>query len=54
MSLMGRRNEFVITVNGVEFLMHDGLREVAYRAALEFLRNQFGSNDHDRDELACA
>jgi hypothetical protein len=54
MSLMRRRNEFVITVNGVEFLIHDGLREVACRAALELLRNRFGSNDRDRDELAFA
>jgi len=50
MSLIRRRQEFVSTVNGVEFLMHDGVREVACRAARELLRNRFGSQDRTGDE----
>jgi len=54
MPLVRRRQEFVSTVNGVEFLMHDGVREVACRAALELLRNRFGSQDRAGDEQAFA
>lgn len=54
MSLVRRRQEFVSTVNGVEFLMHDGVRDVACRAAVELLRNRFGSHDHIGDEQVFA
>jgi hypothetical protein len=50
MPLVRGRQDFVITVNGVEFLMHDGLREITCRAAQELLRNRFGSQDRTGDE----
>lgn len=50
MPLVRGRQEFVSTVNGVEFLMHDGRREVACRATLDLLRNRFGSQGQTDDE----
>lgn len=52
MPLVRGKQEFVSTVNGVEFLMHDGLREVACRATRDLLRNRFGSQDRAGDERA--
>jgi hypothetical protein len=52
MSLVRRKQEFASTVNGVEFIMHDGLREVACRAAVELLRNPFGSRNRMGDGQA--
>jgi Protein of unknown function (DUF1488) len=54
MPLVRGRQEFVSTVNGVEFLMHDGLREIACRATQELLRNRFGSQDRTSDERTFA
>jgi hypothetical protein len=53
-TLVRNRQEFLCTVNGVEFLMQDGTREVACRASLELLRNRFGSSDRDSDAAAFA
>jgi hypothetical protein len=50
MPLVRSRQELVSTVNGVEFLMHDGLKEVACRATLDLLRNRFGSQGQTDDE----
>jgi hypothetical protein len=50
MPLVRGRQEFVSAVNGVEFLMHDGLREVACRATVDLLRNRFGSQGQTDDE----
>jgi hypothetical protein len=52
MSLTRRKLEFAGTVNGVEFLMHDGARDIACRASLELLRNRFGSQDGAGDANA--
>jgi F420-0:gamma-glutamyl ligase len=52
MPLVRGRHEFSNAINGVEFLMQDGTREVACRASVELLRNRFGSNDPDGDTLA--
>jgi len=49
MPLVRGKQEFVSTVNGVEFLMHDGLKEVSCRATLDLLRNRFGSQDPTSD-----
>jgi hypothetical protein len=51
MALVRGRQDFVVTVNGVEFLMCDGTREVNCRATVELLRNRFGSSD-DREDIA--
>ena len=52
MALIRGRQDFLVTVNGVEFLMRDGVREVTCRAALELLRHRFGSSDDRSDEAA--
>jgi hypothetical protein len=54
MALVRGREDFLVTVNGVEFLMRDGVREVTCRAALELLRHRFGSSDGLSDEAAFA
>ncbi len=50
MPLLRRRPEFVSTQNGVEFLMHDGERDVICCATLDLLRQRFGSRDPASDE----
>jgi Protein of unknown function (DUF1488) len=52
MPLLRRKPEFVSTLNGVEFLMHDGEREVTCCATRDLLRNRFGSKDRAGDEHA--
>ena len=53
MPLRRSKEQILTTMNGVKFLMEDGLTEVPCRATRELLRDRFGSNgDHDQDGQA--
>jgi hypothetical protein len=51
MPLTRSKEEILITMNGVKFLMADGSTEVPCRASRELLEDRFGSNgDQVEDE----
>jgi hypothetical protein len=50
MPLKRSKEQVLTTMMGVKFLMRDGDKEVACRAARELLRNRFGSRDRGNDE----
>jgi len=53
MPLTRRKEQILITMNGVKFLMGDGATEVPCRASRELLEDRFGSNgDQAEDEKA--
>jgi Protein of unknown function (DUF1488) len=52
MPLKRSRPEFLVTTEGVEFLMSDESTEVPCRAECELLREKFGSSGADGDERA--
>lgn len=52
MPLTRSSEEVLTTMMGVKFLMRDGDREVACRAARELLRYRYGSADLDGDKKA--
>ena len=53
MPLTRSKEQILITMNGVKFLMADGATEVPCRAARELLEDRFGSNgDQAEDEKA--
>jgi Protein of unknown function (DUF1488) len=53
MPLTRRKEQILITMNGVKFLMGDGATEVPCRASRELLEERFGSNgNQDEDEKA--
>jgi hypothetical protein len=49
MPLTRSKEEILVTMMGVKFLMHDGKTEVACRASRELLRHRFGSSDRHSD-----
>jgi hypothetical protein len=49
MPLMRSKEEFIVTMLGVKFLMRDGTTEVACRAARELLRFTLGSRNRQED-----
>jgi Protein of unknown function (DUF1488) len=53
MPLKRSKEQILTTMNGVKFLMEDGLTEVPCRATRELLGDRFGSNgDQAEDEKA--
>jgi hypothetical protein len=53
MPLTRSKEQILVTMNGVRFLMADGATEVPCRAARELLEDRFGSNgDPAEDEKA--
>jgi hypothetical protein len=53
MPLTRSKEQILITMNGVKFLMADGATEVPCRATRELLEDRFGSNgDQAEDEKA--
>jgi hypothetical protein len=49
MPLRRSREDILVTMNGVRFLMRDGETEVTCRAASELLAERFGSNGEPND-----
>ena len=52
MPLTRGREDFVATMNGVRFLMLDGVTEVPCRAASSLLREQYGSDGEGKGDAA--
>src|SRR5262245_13642150 len=50
MPLTRSKEQFLITMNGVRFLMADGATEVPCRATRELLEDRFGSNGEQAED----
>ena len=50
MPLTRSKEEILITMNGVKFLMADGATEVPCRASRELLEDRFGSNGNQAED----
>src|SRR5262245_46594528 len=50
MPLARSKEEILITMNGVKFLMADGTTEVPCRASRELLEDRFGSNGNQAED----
>jgi hypothetical protein len=50
MPLTRRKEQILITMNGVKFLMGDGATEVPCRASRELLEDRFGSNGNQAED----